>query len=72
VRCLTSTVRQRPGPSWEEVGRRAGHAHLTVSLVDLGQRPDPRVRLALKLAWHRRQVFRAPARKWSQPGSPLA
>jgi DNA-binding XRE family transcriptional regulator len=50
VRCSARQVRRRQGLSLEEVGRRAGYSHRAVSMVELGQWPDPRVSLALRLA----------------------
>ena len=50
VRCRVREVRRRQGLSLEEVGRRVGYSHRAVSMIELGQRPDPRVSVALKLA----------------------
>jgi len=46
VRCSARQVRRRQGLSLEEVGRRAGYSHRAVSMVELGQWPDPRLSLA--------------------------
>ncbi|MGE5572914.1 MAG: helix-turn-helix transcriptional regulator [Bacteroidota bacterium] len=38
------------GLSQTELGRMVGYSHRTISMLELGQLPDPRVSVALKLA----------------------
>ncbi len=50
VHCYARRYRTQCGLSLEEVGRRLGYSHRTISMIELGQVPDPRVSTALKLA----------------------